>query len=903
MLKALLLTVCLTGSVFSSTAFADSAEDAARYYEDALARYERRDNAGAVIQLKNALKQDRRMLPALVLLGQVYLRQAQPAAAENVLADAERLGAARAQIAVLQAQAYYDQGKFQALIEKFGANDLPPQQQIDVLLLRARAYFDLTQFEAASDAAKLAARLPGGEARGLALLSKIHLNAGRIEEARTLVRQALIRSPRDAEALTMLASIAHAEGALEAAARDYGQALAVNPDQREARLARAAIWLDLKRDADAKVDIDYLHKKFPADPRGIYLGAVYYERRGDSVRALNAMRELTRTLSLLSTVHGAAADQLQLLGGLAHYALHEYERAQKYLEMYLERHAEATGARKLLASIYLAGQHPERAIVVLQPALTASPNDGRVLAMLAEAYMAQGNHNKAASLFKEATAADRSADIQTGLGVSLIRTGQKEAGFAILQGAYRQGGASSHAGVPLALALMQRGEPRRAIPIVEAMLQRDPRNISAHNLLGMARQAAGDRAGARAAYLSAAQIAPNFYTAHLNLARIDETDGQVAKARARYLAILKVAPGQVDAMLELGRLEEGAGRIGEAVRWLEKARNARGRDLRPNLALHELYLRQGQSRQALDAAKDAQAVAPENPVALMALAQGQIAVGNTDLARVSLTRLAQIVSFNAPRLTHIATLQLQIGDREAARYTLSKAVLADTNYLPARMMQVRMELRSGNVSGAEKQAEALLAQDARNLDMQQLMAEIRMAQKRYPEAVAAYLNIYTANPTQQNLFGLHGALLATGKLHDAANLMSGWWNSHPNDRAAAHTLGETWIALNDMSRARAVYQQMLRLDAQDARAHNNLATVLLQTGDASAALMHAEKARGLAPNQPQVNDTLGWVLVRQGQTEKGLRYLREAVLRAPEDAQIQAHLATALAQQKAASSK
>ena len=902
MLKVLLFTAYLTSCAFSVGAYADTAGEAARYYEDALARYERRDDAGAVIQLKNALKQDRRMLPALVLLGQVYLRQAQPAAAENVLVDAERLGAARAQIAGLQAQAYYDQGKFQALIEKFGASGLPPQQQIDVLLLRARAYFDLAQFEAATAAAQQAARIPGGETRGLALLSKIHLNAGHIEEARALVRQALMRSPRDADALTMRASVAHAEGALETAARDYGQALAANPDQRDARLARAAIWLDLKLDADAKVDIDYLQQKFPADPRGIYLGAVYYERRGDNARAQNAMRELARTVDQLSTVHGAAADQLQLLGGLAHYALHEYERAQKYLEMYLERHAEATGARKLLANIYLAGRHPERAIAVLQPALTASPNDGRVLAMLAEAYMAQGNHNKAASLFKEATVADRSPDIQTGLGVSLMRTGQKEAGFAALQDAYQHGGESSRAGVPLALTFMQRGEPKRAIPIVEAMLKREPRNISALNLLGMARQAAGDRVGARAAYLSAVQVAPNFYTAHLNLARIDETDGQVARARARYMAILKVVPDHVDAMLELGRLEESAGRVGEAVRWLEKARNARARDLRSNLALHALYLRHGQARQALDAAKDAQAIGPENPVVLMALAQGQIAVGNTDLARVSLMRLAQIVSFNAPRLTRIAALQLQIGDREAARYTLSKAVLADANYLPARVVQVRMELRNGNINGAEKQAEALLAQDAHNLDMQQLMGEIRMRQKRYADAESIYRNIYAVNPTQPNLFGLNSALLATGKLSEAASLMGGWCSHHPNDRAAAHALGEIWIALNDMPRARAVYQQMLSLDAQDARAHNNLATVLLQSGDASA-LMHAEKARALAPNQPQVNDTLGWVLVRQGQTEKGLRYLREAVLRAPEDAQIQAHLATALAQQKAASSK
>ena len=89
----------------------------------------------------------------------------------------------------------------------------------------------------------------------------------------------------------------------------------------------------------------------------------------------------------------------------------------------------------------------------------------------------------------------------------------------------------------------------------------------------------------------------------------------------------------------------------------------------------------------------------------------------------------------------------------------------------------------------------------------------------------------------------------------------------------------------------------MRTDPKDARAHNNLAHVLLQLGDAKA-LAHAEQAHALAPSQPQVNDTLGWVLVQQGQVEKGLRYLREAALRAPENTEIQAHLKATLAKIK-----
>jgi putative PEP-CTERM system TPR-repeat lipoprotein len=894
MLKFSLMAGLLIGMSVSVPAQADRETQAARYYEDALTRYERRDDAGAIIQLKNALKEDARMLPALVLLGQAHLRKGEPAAAELVLADAERLGAARMQIAVYQAQAYLDQGKSRALLEKFGADGLPPQARLDMLLLRARAQIALSQFDAAMTSASLAEQIKGGEARALALQAQIHLNAGRPQDARAAVQRALQISPRDAEALNVQASIAHAQGDLQTAARDYSRALEAQPLNLDARLARAAIYLDLTRDQEAKVDIDYLQKHFAYDPRGAYLRALYFSRRGDAASARAALQDVTRTLGQLSPEFLAGSDQLKLLGGLAHHALGEYERAKTYLGAYLEKHPSEAGARKLLGSIYLAERQFDRAIAMLQPALRAYPDDARVMSMLGAAYMGLGNHGKAAQLFQEAAQAHDSPDIQTGLGISLLSAGQKDAGFDALSRAYQQAPTTSQAGVPLALSYLKRGEPKRAVAIVDDMLKREPGNISIRNLLGVAKLAAGDRAGARAAYVAAIKASPSFYTAHLNLARLDEADGQIERARQRYLGILKVAPGHTDAMLELARLEEGAGRIDEAVRWLRKAASLNGQDVRPHLALHGLYLRRGQAQQALGAAKDAQAVAPNHPGTLMALAMGQIAVGNTELARATLRRLVQAASFNTSWLAQAAARQMQIGDTEAAEYSLSKALLADAGYRPARVLLARLSIQKGKLDEAEKQVQALSSQGDAKADSLRLLGEIRLAQQRGPEAVAAYRSAYASDASSDSLFGLYGALMAANQVQEAAKLMADWRQRAPTDTAAAHALGEAWMALNDTTRARAVYQDLVSADPKDARAHNNLANVLLQQGEPAAALKHAERARALAPNQPQVNDTLGWVLVQQGQVEKGLRYLREAALRAPDDPVIRAHLDQAL---------
>src|SRR5262245_19686681 len=90
----------------------------ASYYEDALARYERKDAAGAIIQLKNALREEPNSLPALVLLGRALLETGQPTGAEESFAKALQLGIDRSEVAVPMAQALVDQGKFAAVLER-----------------------------------------------------------------------------------------------------------------------------------------------------------------------------------------------------------------------------------------------------------------------------------------------------------------------------------------------------------------------------------------------------------------------------------------------------------------------------------------------------------------------------------------------------------------------------------------------------------------------------------------------------------------------------------------------------------------------------------------------------------------------------------------------------------------
>jgi cytochrome c-type biogenesis protein CcmH/NrfG len=82
LVKATLVAALLFGAATVATAQPAPAR-APKYFEDALVRFENNDTAGAIVQLKNALQQDPKLLAAYVLLGRAQLAEGDATAAED----------------------------------------------------------------------------------------------------------------------------------------------------------------------------------------------------------------------------------------------------------------------------------------------------------------------------------------------------------------------------------------------------------------------------------------------------------------------------------------------------------------------------------------------------------------------------------------------------------------------------------------------------------------------------------------------------------------------------------------------------------------------------------------------------------------------------------------------------
>ncbi len=803
-----ILLALLLGALSSQPAWAvDRAKKASGFYEDARIRMQNKDTRGAIVQLKNALQQDSKMLPALILLGKAYLDSGAPLGAERVLADAERLGADRSLIIAMQVEVYNLLGRNQALLERFSPDGLPPGVTYKVLVTRAYAQIDLGQTRAAIQSLEQARQIDPDNPAALVAQSMACLRSGNFADAAAMAQRAVTKKPDDPSGWNMKGSVAHAQGNVPDALAGYGKALALKPDYLDVLIARASLLFDLKRDAEAARDVAVLKQKFPDDPRSAYLQALQAGRQGKDVAARKALIAAAGALDVMPFEAVKTRPQLLLLGGLSHYSLGQNEKARTYLGTYLRKYPQHMGARKILTAVYMSEKDYARAIALLEGPARAQPDDPQVLSMLATAYMALGQHARAVSLLEQAEkmgGGDTPA-IAANFGLSLIGVGKEAQGMAQLQKAYAKTPGRAYSGVPLAMMYLKQNQAKPAIQVLQTVLKNEPQNLTVLNLLAVARGMSKDTAGARKAYEQVLQQHPGFTPARLNLARLDRYEGKPDDARRRLLAILKGQSRNLDALYELAQLERAAGRTQEAVRWLEKARSFNPRSLRPNLMLIDLYLGTGDAQKALNIAKDTQAPNRDNLQALAALGRCYLAIGNRGLARENFKRISQLAGFDADWQQRVAEFQLSAGDYEGADYSLDKALLGNPGYFPALLLKAGLQKFSGNLDAADKQARALAARYPRQAAVQQLIGDIAMQRQRYGQAITAYGAAYAIEKNTAHAIGLYNAYSGSGDPARARAFIQSWVGGHPTDSAARRVLAGAHVQAGRLDLAQATY--------------------------------------------------------------------------------------------------
>ncbi len=904
-----LLGLGLAAALTSGPSLAAVDSKAGQYYEDALSRYNKNDLPGAVIQLKNALQIDKAMLSAQLLLGKALMANGEVAAAEVAFTEALRLGVNRSEVVLPLARALIDQGKQKSLFDRpeLGLNGLPPTVQMPLHLLRAGAYSDLGNPREAIESVEAGRAIDPKAVDSWITEVSLRIRAKQYREAAVAAEKAVALAPNSAEAWYQKGTVAHTGGDALAALKNYDQSLLITPGHIESRIARAGIYMDLQRFKDAASDVAYVQNYFKEqaekselvaeraleEPRAAYLRALLAERESDTETVKASLKTITDLLDPVPIDFIRFRPQLLMLNGLAHFSQGEMGKAKEYLEE-LSKHG-MSPAVKLLAQIYLNQHSPAKAQTLLENYLRTAPKDSRAILLLATAQLSQGRSVRATALMQEALALDDTPEVRTALGQSLLSGGKTDDAVAQLEKALQKDPGQSQAGFLLSGIYLRAGQPRKAVTVAEAVVNRLPNVAAHHNLLGIARGSVGDTAGARAAFERALKLDPGLTPAKLNLARLEIDAKAYDKAEQRLKQMIADNERNVGAHLALAAIAEQRGKAAEVRRALEKARDVEGpKQVKAALMLVDHHMRQRRPAEALEAAKRAFSKASEDFNVLMVYARIRFANNDPTGAALTLKDAARVADFFPERLVAVALLQLQTPDLAGVQYSLEKALSSRPNYLPALALMTEVELRQGEPAKAERRARLILESNPKLAIGHSLLGDIALARGQGAATVDAYRKAHQVEPSSETLLRLFNALSRQGDTRGALLLAEHWLKGKSDDQGVRRALADGYAQAGNYPAAKNLYQELLAKNPGDAVVLNNLANIQIRMRDLVSAVTTARKALEKDTGNAAILDTLGWALFLSKQNESALQYIRDARLRDPSNPEIRYHLGAVL---------
>ena len=874
---------------------------AGEYYENAVKRYNAQDYDGAIIQLKNALQQDSKMISAMILMGEVYVAAGQGAAAETALKEAEKAGADHSLVVQPMGRALLLQFKGREFLAAPMPTDLPLLKRSALLELKAEAAMQVYDRVALINILNDIDRIDPNSITALSMRATLAMRDGTFDEAAKYVDQLAHLDEKSPLVWLTRASLSHVRDEFEQALLEYGKVIELEKDNTDARLARIGLLLDLGRDQEAQPDFAYFSadKKKASDPRLAYLLAVNLSRQGKEKEAQAQLTDAANTIEVLGKEIVNRNIQLLMVAGIVNFTQGKDEVARGYLEEYLKLSKGDIPIRKMLGAIFIKQREFGRAVKLLEQTVEQGGDTPEVLALLARAYSGTGNEARAtAALQRAVVLSPNDTKLSTDLALSRAKRGETTNALTELSSVFTRDNFSVIAGMPLATLYLNHGKSAEAAAVSEKLLRAKPTDPMILNLHGIALVGLGKFDEARVVFEKALKNNSDFAAAEINLAKLDRREGKFADADKRLASLLGKKPNDAQLMVEMGRVAVAKGDHKGALKWARDAAQIDSKSFDIAKFLIEQLIRDHNFTDAYNVVLAQLQEHPDNLFVLEMQARVLAGQNKVDDLRSVLKKMVGLASFDIDWLKRIAAVQRAAGLLEDARYALLKATGAETHDRDAEAALAEVELALDHRDAAAELATKITKNFANDPVGFALLGDIALRNGDPAGAVTAYGKALAFTPENPALIlKQHNALRGTKDNAAAEKILRDWLSKKPDALWAEGALAEHFLATGNYAKSKQYFAAYLAKKPDDSAVLNNVAWLHIKTKEYAKAKDFASKAYKLNPEDAGIGDTLGWALINLSELDDGLRYLREARARAAAVPEIHYHLAVALQRQ------
>lgn len=842
------------------------------------------DLKAAIINLKNALEKNPQSPQPRWLLGELYVKVGDGAAAEKELKKARELGVSEESIKLPLGRALLIRGEYKRLLDEIQVGSgTSTTNQARILQIRGDAMMGL---QLLAEACELYQQSVTTEPQPLGQngLARCAIARGEPDQAKAYLRKALELDPNYAPTLILFGDIERLQGNTKEALAAYTAAIKHDPTNPSALFNRALIATQERDYSAVQRDVATLRS---ANSKGLhwrYLQAIVDYRQNKHAEAQAQLQEVLKGNPNYTPA--------LLLSGAVAYAQGRNEEAEANLGKVLRIAPGTRFARLLLASTQSKLGQTEQAMQTLAPLHPESTDDSNLLALAGSIYFTAGNYGKASEYFRKAVEHNpRSSAMRGGLGVARLAQGETQQALQDLEAAAAFGERLPGTESLLVSTYLRTGQPDKALQALDALEKKSAASPFTLNFRGAAYVTKKDYARARQNFEKALNIQSSYLPALLNLAQLDLLDKNPQAARKRFEEILKYDASNTQAMLALAKLSANAG---ERLIWLQRAAGVNSKSLDPSRQLVRYHLEAGEPAKALIQARQAQSAQPSRPEALELLGRAQLAAGEKENAASTFSKLASLAPDSPLAHFKLAQAQLALGKLKEAEASLKNVLALQPGNLDAETALVVVHLRQGRFDEAISIALQVQRQLPRSALGWTLEGDIQAEKKHYTKAAVAYRKAIELQPSSLSVISLHRAETLSGDVKNADARLLKWLERQPADIPTRAYLAGVYLGSGRSRDAIKEYEVLLKQAPDHVLALNNLANLYLQEKD-SRALATAERAYKLWPNNPVVADTLGWILAEQGQAARAVEILRQAAAAAPNNPTTHYHLAVALA--------
>jgi tetratricopeptide (TPR) repeat protein len=688
-------------------------------------------------------------IPALILLAELDLSQKKYPEAESAIGKALQRDASHPEAMLLAAQiagAKGDNKKAVADLERI-RELFPKSMQVHFLL--GKAYLATGDITKAVSSLQKAVSINPNSTEALLLLAGTDIKKGDYKIASDALLEFLRKHPDQPHALLLEAQALRGQSDFDGALSVYRHLEISRPKDPEMPLFTGMMLLELNRREEAR-------ESFATSLR---ISPAYFSATEQLVNMDLAEHKYSAALQRASGEIGREpkSELPRLILAKVYLAQNDKADAETALLKAIELKPDSPAAYFLLAQLYVSTNRNEKALEDLKEVQAKNPKDIRSLMMMGVIYELRKNYTGARDAYEKVLAIDPTFTSAMNNLAYLYSENLNELdkGFELAQKARELQPNEPHMADTLGWILYKKHQYTWALGLLQESAGNLPTEAEVQFHLGMIHYMMGEEDQATAALQHSLQIDGKFEGSDEARQRLSTLAIDAGKVSEADMASLRNSlEGKADdpvALTRLAALNERAGANDKAAGELESALKINPANVGTMLKLVRLYIAEHETQKALDLAKNAHKLAPNDPAVSYSLSRLALQTGDYQWA-YSLLQETLLSNADDPNLLYdFATASFCIGKpaeaQDAMKHAISSGVTGAKATEGAQFVRM-LALADGKSPSASDVAavESLLNENPKNGAALYALASIKEQNRESDAAITSYETLLREYP-------------------------------------------------------------------------------------------------------------------------------------------------------------